>query len=85
MIEEDAVPLLHGAEVLLRKRIADARPRCPAVVHQVVVAVVRGFFLEEPVHAANLRRTGRWRLRAAPTLHAGGVRVRIDGRWKIEI
>ena len=46
VIEEDAVALLDRAQVFLRERISDARPRRLAVTREVVVAVVGRLFLE---------------------------------------
>src|SRR5262249_61835563 len=45
-----AVAVPDAAEVALRDRVLHARPRRPAVAHEVVVAVVGGLLFEKIVH-----------------------------------
>jgi len=50
VIVEDLIALLDGSEIPLRDRILDAAPDGLLVFHELVVAVVRRFFFEQPVH-----------------------------------
>ncbi len=55
VIVEDSVALPHGTQVLLRQRVLHTAPGGAPVTLELVEAVVRGFFLEEPGRHVPLR------------------------------
>src|SRR5207247_4247486 len=50
VVVQDAVASAYPPEVLLRQRVLHPRPARPPVLHEIIEAVVRRFFLEQPVH-----------------------------------
>src|SRR5262249_12279679 len=52
VIVEDLIAPFDGAQVLLRDRIPHAAPLRLPLLDELIVAVVRGFLFEQPLHGA---------------------------------
>jgi len=49
-IKKDPIAFVHRTNVFLSKRISHTRPGGAAIAHEVVKAVVSGFFFDQPIH-----------------------------------
>ena len=52
VVKKYTVPFLNAVQMLLREGIPDAGPRRAAVFGELLVAVARRFFFEQPIHNA---------------------------------
>jgi hypothetical protein len=50
VIVEDAIAFLDRMQMLLSERVLDTAPDRSLVLHEIVEAVMRRFFFEQPVH-----------------------------------